>query len=74
MVATCSKAARPSLTKPPSWAGGLASARRSAIGCGRAGGRRAGGLADRSRRPQHSPARSSTAMEGVVLAGGALDR
>jgi hypothetical protein len=33
-----------------------------------------GGLADRSRRPQHSPERSSTAMEGLVLAGGALDR
>jgi hypothetical protein len=33
-----------------------------------------GGLADRSRRPQHSPERSSMAMEGLVLAGGALDR
>jgi hypothetical protein len=33
-----------------------------------------GGLADRSRRPQHSPGRSSTAMEGLVLAGGAPDR
>jgi hypothetical protein len=40
--------------------------------CWRTGGQ--GGLADRSRRPQHSPERSSTAMEGLVLAGGALDR
>jgi hypothetical protein len=46
--------------------------RLSAVGVLADGGQ--GGLADRSRRPQHSPERSSTAMEGLVLAGGALDR
>ena len=43
----------------------------SAVGVLADGGQ--GGLADRSRRPGHSRGRSSTAMEGLVLAGGALD-